>query len=112
MTNRTFGAALIAIAFAAVLGVGAMAVWSEKQLYDVTAAAGHDRFAIETPELRIEVEGSRAAMDEHSPEILGRIESVDPDLIRPGIALWASPRGDDPVLIGHVVSVEPRGTAL
>ena len=111
MKRNTFHAALIAITATALLAAGGMAVVANLQ-YDDTQPAGHDLFAIETPTQRIEVEGSQAAMDEHSPEILGRIESVDPSMIRPGIALWAAPRGDDPVLIGHVVSVEPRGTAL
>ena len=101
---------VLTMAAGAALG---MAVWTNAALpYDDTQPAGHDRFAIDTPALHIEVKGNRAAMDANAPEILMRLESVDPDLIRPGIGLWAAPRGDDPVLIGHVVSVEPQPDTL
>lgn len=98
------------ILLAAALAIACSGCWPTA--YDDTQRAGTDRFKIETLDLAIEVEGSAKAMDENAPEILFRLESVDPALIRPGIGLWAAPRGDDPVLIGHVVSVKPRDTAL
>lgn len=104
--------AIGALTMAAGAALG-MAVWVSASLpHDDTQPAGTDRFTIDTPALHISVEGSRAAMDANAPEIITRLESVDPALIRPGIGLWAAPRGDDPVLIGHVVSVEPQHTAL
>lgn len=80
--------------------------------YEETKPAGTDRFTIQTPSQTIQVEGSLEAMEGNAAEIIMRLESVDPAMIRPGIALWAAPRGGDPVLIGRVVDVQTRGAAL
>lgn len=76
-----------------------------------------ETFTIETDRLAIRVEGDPAAFEQHAPQILTRIDAVDPALIRPGIGIWADPEKsgeewepDRPVLvlIGRVVAVEPR----
>lgn len=66
-----------------------------------------DPFTIETDRLTIRVEGDPSAYERHAAQILTRIDTVDPALIRPGIGVWAE--GDrELVLIGRVVAVEPR----
>lgn len=78
--------------------------------------ASAEPFIIETEQLRIRVEGDRAAFERSAGQILTRIDTVDPALIRPGIGLWAEPEDTAPhlpgrpklVLVGRVVAVEPR----
>jgi len=80
------------------------------------APARADAFVIETDQLRISVAGDPAEFEQHAGQILMRIESVDPALIKPGIGLWAEPDDDTPWLpgtpklkrIGTVVAVEAR----
>lgn len=75
-----------------------------------------DSFTIETDRLTIRVAGDQAEFERHGAQILTRIDTVDPALIKPGIGLWAEPDDDKPylpgapklVLVGRVVAVEPR----
>ncbi len=81
------------------------------------APARADTFVIETDRIAIRVAGDPEAFEQHAGQILTRIETVDPALIRPGIGVWAEPQDDRPwlpgtpklVRIGTVVAVEPRG---
>lgn len=76
----------------------------------------HERFTLETTTLIIQVEGDKAAIDQHGPQLLTRIEAVDPLLIRPGIGLWVEPEDTAPHLpgtpklqrVGTVLAVERR----
>lgn len=80
------------------------------------APARAEAFTIETGQLAIRVEGDPAAFEQHAAQILTRIDTVDPALIRPGIGVWAEPADDKPwlpgtpklVRIGTVIAVEPR----
>lgn len=80
------------------------------------APARADAFTIETERLTIRVEGDPQAFEHHAGQILTRIDTVDPALIRPGIGLWAEPDDDKPwlpgtpklVRVGTVIAVEPR----
>lgn len=80
------------------------------------APARAEAFTIETDRLTIRVEGDHQAFEHHAGQILTRIDTVDPALIRPGIGLWAEPDDDKPwlpgtpklVRVGTVISVEPR----
>lgn len=75
-----------------------------------------DSFTIETDRMTIRVTGDQAEFERHGAQILTRIDTVDPALIKPGIGLWAEPDDDKPylpgtpklVLVGRVVAVEPR----
>lgn len=99
----------IAITIALVLGLAACSPPEEP-------APAHDRFVIETTTLIIQVEGDQAAIDQHGPRLLTRIEAVDPLLIRPGIGLWIEPEDETPHLpgtpklkrVGTVIAVERR----
>lgn len=81
------------------------------------APARADAFTIETDRLTIRVEGDPQAFELHAGQILTRIDTVDPQLIRPGIGIWAvegideglTPVGDSHLVrIGTVIAVEPR----
>lgn len=102
MKRTTFTAALALMLGAAFIGV---ATWTAALDLSREPTAGIDHFTIRTPELEIAVVGDRALMDEWAPEVMMRIEAVDPALIRPGIGLWVKPTQSDPILIGHVVDV-------
>ncbi len=76
-----------------------------------------EAFTIETPALTIRVKGDPRAYELHAGQILTRIDTVDPALIRPGIGIWAvegleedgiPPESSHLVRIGTVVAVEPR----
>lgn len=98
----------IAITIALALGLAACAP-EEKP-------ARADAFTIETDRLTIRVEGDPSAFEHHAAQILMRIDTVEPSLIKPGIGLWAEPEDTAPhlpgrpklVLVGRVVAVEPR----
>lgn len=98
----------IAITIALVLGLAACSPPEE--------LASTSSYKIETDELTISVAGDPAEFERHAPEIMLRIETVDPRVIRPGIGLWATPEDTAPhlpgtpklVLVGRVVAVEPR----
>lgn len=80
------------------------------------SSARHEPFTITTDRMTISAEGDPQAFRRHSAQILMRIDSVDPALIRPGIGLWAEagdgeahePGQPGLVLIGRVVAVSPR----
>lgn len=75
-----------------------------------------EAFQIETETLLIQVQGDPRAFERYAAQVLTRIDTVDPALIRPGIGLWAAPDDEQPwlpgsqklVLVGRVVAVEPR----
>lgn len=74
----------------------------------------NDQFVIEAAGMSIRVKGDPEAFERHAGQILTRIETIDPSLIRPGIGLWAEPEDTKPylpgkpqlVLVGRVVAVE------
>lgn len=85
---------------------------------DAPTPARADAFTIETERLTIRVDGDPQAFELHAGQILTRIDTVDPQLIRPGIGIWAvegideglTPVNDSHLVrIGTVVAVEPRG---
>lgn len=67
--------------------------------------SGKDSFVIETDALRIHVVGDLEAFEANSGQILTRIETVDPEAIKPGVGLWAEDSGELE-LIGRITSVE------
>lgn len=103
----------IAITIALVLGLAAC---NPPEQPAPEPQPAHDRFVIETTTLIIQVEGDQAAIDQHGPQLLTRIEAVDPLLIRPGIGLWIEPEDEAPHLpgspklkrVGTVLAVERR----
>ena len=101
-TFHTASAVVIAILLATFAALVGYTAWLDLSREPTT---GTDHFTIRTPELEIRVVGDRALMDEWTPEVMMRVEAVDPALIRPGIGLWVKPTQSDPILIGHVVDV-------
>lgn len=75
-----------------------------------------DTFTIQAETISIRVNGDRALFEKHAGQILTRIDSIDPALIRPGVRIWAEseqgaiwpPENEGLVLIGHVAEVTPR----
>lgn len=102
MKRTTTLTAIIIMLGAAFVGV---ATWTAALDLGRKPTTGTDHFTIRTPELEIAVVGDRALMEEWAPEVMMRIEAVDPALIRPGIGLWVQPTQSDPILIGHVADV-------
>lgn len=75
------------------------------------AEVATDKFTIETGRVMLTVKGDPKLFERHGGQILDRIDSVDPALIKPGIGLWVEQEPVDGLrppllLIGRVVAVE------
>lgn len=94
------------------IAMGLMAILSACAPEPTPTAAPGQKFTIETGEILITVKGDPALFEKHGGELLERITSVDPKLIKPGVGLWVEPEGageERPplLLVGRVVAVEP-----